>query len=157
MCLSLWISSRGNELVACHGQRMCPRHHVHLLRTVCCRTSLPEIPLVEEVHDRNPAGGCSFLMMYNWKKTVKQKHWFVYSCQCYCCELVTRAPSTDDTSLICSPLYFFRSSLCWSHFTSLNTTSWRSVTFRCPCSFTLYGCTAPSSSYSSPTSGFRPT
>lgn len=66
--LSLWTSSRGNELVPCHGQLLCPHHHVHLLRPVRCRTSLPKIPLVEEVHDRNPAGGCYFLMMYYRKK-----------------------------------------------------------------------------------------
>jgi len=37
-------------------------HHVHLLRTVGSRTALPEIPLVEEVHDNH--ADCMYLHWY---------------------------------------------------------------------------------------------
>lgn len=47
--------SRGNGLLPRLGECMRPRYHVLLLRTLCRRTSLPEISVVEEVHDRHPA------------------------------------------------------------------------------------------------------
>lgn len=47
---------RGNGLFPCHGEFHRPHHHVLLLRPVCGWTTIPEVPLVEEVHDRHPAG-----------------------------------------------------------------------------------------------------
>lgn len=48
-----------NGLLSRHGERHGPRHHVHLLRPVCSRPSLSEVPVVEEIHDRYPAGECA--------------------------------------------------------------------------------------------------
>lgn len=55
------LSSCRNGLLPRHGQCNHPRDHVLLLRTLCCRTSLPEIPVVEEVHDGHPACMSFFL------------------------------------------------------------------------------------------------
>lgn len=53
--LSFQFSSRRNGLLSCNGECNSPRYHVFLLWTFCCRPSLPEIPVVEEVHDCYPA------------------------------------------------------------------------------------------------------
>lgn len=50
-----FFTSWRNGLLPCLSERRGPRHHVLLLRSVGCRTSLSEIPVVEEIHDCHPA------------------------------------------------------------------------------------------------------
>ena len=67
-CIISWehffpFSSWRNGLLPCHGERRSARYHVLLLWPVCSRASLPEVPVVEEVHDRHPT--CMFLFYIN--------------------------------------------------------------------------------------------
>lgn len=68
------FSSWWNGLLPRHGQCNSACYHVLLLWTLGCRTSFPEIPLVEEVYDRHPACGSLFLLIFCL-------HWFpLYFC-----------------------------------------------------------------------------
>lgn len=50
------VCRRWNGLLPRHGELHCSYHHVLLLWPFCSRATLPEVFVVEKVHDRHPAG-----------------------------------------------------------------------------------------------------
>lgn len=50
------LCRRWNGLLPCHGELHRPCHHVLLLWPLCSRATLPEVFVVEKIHDRHSAG-----------------------------------------------------------------------------------------------------
>lgn len=99
---------------------------------------------------------CSSIIFERWQKRKSVFLDFVVNCPLTIHYLIWPRIWLRVTFLNNS-LSFHRRSSSWSPSTSASTTSWKSATTRIPFGSTSFGCTAPSSSCSSPTFGYRPT
>lgn len=129
------VCRRWNGLLPRHGELHRPHHHVLLLRPFCSRATLPEVFVVEKIHDRHPAGAYPSPHVVTATRTAQR---------------CVQGPAN-----VLSPLCPNRSSLCSCLSTQPSITSWTTATTSSPQSSTLSGCTEPSSLCSSPTSGCR--
>lgn len=101
------------------------------------------------------AAGPRFQKFLWWKKYMTAIQ-LVHTCFCGVCFIkMSAARSLQGSANLYSEFPSNRSSLSWYLFTQPSITSWTAATTSSPWSSTLSGCTEPSSSCSSPTSGSR--